>query len=276
MARIQILSDLHLESPKAYDSFQIIPKAPYLALLGDIGQIVPHREECLDFLERQLQQIQAVLFVPGKHEAYGSTWNGALSVLEAFEHDVAQRRERDKLGQFVLLSRGVFNIPSDDGSSVTILGCSLFSSVPLSTATAMAVELGLADFFRTTGWTARTHNEAHERDFAWPNEQVNTIEQTASNTRIAIFTHWSPTRDPRGSGPRHSNSAKSAGFATDLSDHVCFNSKNVRFWAFGHTHFNCDLLAERKAAATLKLVTNQRGYYFSQAPGFDGEKVFVV
>lgn len=39
MASFQILSDLHLEAPKAYDLFDIVPKAPYLALLGDIGNV---------------------------------------------------------------------------------------------------------------------------------------------------------------------------------------------------------------------------------------------
>lgn len=34
---VQVLSDLHLEAKKAYDICEIAPKAPYLALLGDIG-----------------------------------------------------------------------------------------------------------------------------------------------------------------------------------------------------------------------------------------------
>jgi len=43
---VQIVSDLHLETPKAYDIFEIEPKAPVLALLGDIGNIVLHKEDC--------------------------------------------------------------------------------------------------------------------------------------------------------------------------------------------------------------------------------------
>ncbi|KAK1639295.1 hypothetical protein BDP81DRAFT_345662 [Colletotrichum phormii] len=66
---IQIVSDLHLESPKAYDIFEIVPQAPYLGLLGDIGNVVAHKEECLAFLT-QLRQFRAILFVPGNHEAY--------------------------------------------------------------------------------------------------------------------------------------------------------------------------------------------------------------
>jgi predicted phosphodiesterase len=99
---IQILSDLHLEAPKAYDVFKIIPKAPYLALLGDIGKIVPHKDDCLAFLKEQLRQFRAVFFVPGNHEGYHSTWPETLSILCAFEEDV---RKDSSLGEFVLLDR---------------------------------------------------------------------------------------------------------------------------------------------------------------------------
>jgi hypothetical protein len=37
MLPIQLLSDLHLEAPKGYDVFEVVPSAPYLALIGDIG-----------------------------------------------------------------------------------------------------------------------------------------------------------------------------------------------------------------------------------------------
>ena len=51
---LQVISDLHLESPKAYDIFSIIPHAPHLALLGDIGNITPHKADFLAFLTHQL------------------------------------------------------------------------------------------------------------------------------------------------------------------------------------------------------------------------------
>jgi hypothetical protein len=273
MPKIQIISDLHLESPKAYDVFEIIPKAPYLALLGDIGHIVQHKEECLAFLDRQLREFQAVLFVPGNHETYGSTWEETLGALRQFEHDVAQRRNSDatSLGQFALLERNTFELSSNSDEKVVILGCSLFSHIPPQSE--MAVEMGLQDFFQTTSWSAHAHNEAHRRDLAWLNDQVGHLQQSDGNVKIVVFTHWSPTRDPRGSDPRHSNSPITPGFATDLSDQPCFNSKSVSLWAFGHTHFNCDFLAERRDATPLRFVTNQRGYYFSQAKGFDAERI---
>lgn len=49
---VQIISDLHLEAPKGYDIFDIVPTAPYLALLGDISNVVLHKDDYLAFLTR--------------------------------------------------------------------------------------------------------------------------------------------------------------------------------------------------------------------------------
>lgn len=270
MVAIQILSDLHLESPKGYDMFEIVPKAPYLALLGDIGNIVPHTEECLAFLTHQLRQFRVVLFVPGNHEAHGSTWTETLDILKQFEHDVEANEELE-LGQFVLLDRGIVTLPAttDDEESkpIVILGCSLFSHIPPDRE--MKVEMGLQDFYQTTSWSARAHTEAHARDLAWLNEQV----QLHHGAKVVIFTHWSPSTDPRSMDPRFVDSPITPGFSTDLSDQTCFASGNVTLWAFGHTHYNCDFTMDRKDAGPLRLMTNQRGYYFSQAHGFDEERI---
>lgn len=273
MTSIQVLSDLHLETPKAYDIFNIVPKAGYLALLGDIGEIVPHQEECLAFLRRQLQQFKAVLLVPGNHEAFGSSWSETVAILRQFEEDVKQQRIDGKetgFGEFALLDRGIFEMPTNNDDKITILGCSLFSHVPPQRA--MNVEMGLHDFFQTTDWDIGKHNEAHARDLAWLNEQVERL-QAEDDAKIVIFTHWSPLTDPRSADPRHANSAISSAFSTDLSDQLCFTSERVVLWAFGHTHYNCDFEVERKEGKPLRLMTNQRGYYFAQAEGFDGKKV---
>ena len=52
MVEFQILSDLHLENPSAYDVFGISPHAPYLALLGDIS--VVEDAGFFTFIETQL------------------------------------------------------------------------------------------------------------------------------------------------------------------------------------------------------------------------------
>ena len=264
---VQILSDLHLEAPKAYDVFNILPKASYLALLGDIGNVASHKEDFLAFLTRQLNQFRAVLFIPGNHEAYHSNWSETLSILLAFERDV---RNNASLGNFILLDRGVYRMPE---TNVVILGCSLFSSI--STENAMAVSLGLNDFFVINDWDVDSHNEAHKRDIAWLNTQVAGLEQ--SDVRIMIFTHWSPSRDARAVDPRHATSSITSAVSTDLSMEKCFQSEKVKLWAFGHTHYNCDFTIERKeGAGSIRLLVNQRGYYFAQADGYDGVKTVDI
>ncbi|KAG7288779.1 hypothetical protein NEMBOFW57_005137 [Staphylotrichum longicolle] len=269
MATIQILSDLHLEVSKHYDVFEINPKAPYLALLGDIGNVARHKQECLDFLTGQLRQFKAVLFVAGNHEAYHSSWPETLAILTAFQDDVRSRKD-PSLGEFVLLDRAVFRVPD---SNVVILGCSLFSHVPPESETAVGFRLN--DFSQTSGWDVAAHNEAHRRDLAWLNEQVADLE--GSGADIVILSHWSPTRVARSADPRHAGSPITSAFATDLSGERCFRSGRVRVWAFGHTHYSCDFFLQRKGGAgPLRIVANQRGYYFSQSEGFDAEKTVDV
>ena len=140
---IQILSDLHLEVGKAYDIFEIEPKAPHLAVLGDIGTVVVHKEDFLGFLTRQLRQFQTVMFVPGNHEAYHSSWSETLDILHAFERETNAPNKDTSLGKFVLLDRVVFRLPD---SNTVILGCSLFSYVPPESQ--MAVKMGLNDFYQ--------------------------------------------------------------------------------------------------------------------------------
>lgn len=69
---------------------------------------------------------------------------------------------------------------------------------------------------------------------------------------------------------RHKDSNISSGFMTDLSGERCWQRDNVKLWAFGHTHFNCDFIETETGK---RVVTNQRGYYFAQAAGFDSEKI---
>ncbi|KAL0939188.1 ser thr protein phosphatase [Colletotrichum truncatum] len=262
---VQVVSDLHLEATKAYDYFEIVPKAPTLALLGDIGSIHAHEAEFLGFLTRQLTAFRTVLFVPGNHEAYRSSWPQVLASLRKLED---QSRNDPSLGEFLLMDRTLFRVPD---SNTVVLGCSLFSYVPPESH--HDVSMGLNDFFFINDWDVDAHNEAHLRDVAWLNEQVAELEQTDNN--IMIFTHWSPSKDVRAADPKHAGSLIASGFSTDLSQEVCFKSKKVAVWAFGHTHFNCDFTVSREDALPLRLLANQRGY-FAEAGGFDAEKVVAV
>lgn len=182
----QIISDLHLESPPSYTTFAIPRKAPYLALLGDIGNLLPHKTEYLAFLTTQLHSFRAVLFVPGSHDSYHATWAETLLVLRTFESEIRQKRKsatatpnENALGEFILLDRGTFR-PLDDPIAI-ILGCSLFTHIPPSSKTDVAQ--ATHDFHAglgTQNWTVEAHNAAHARDPNWLNARV---------TEVVILTH---------------------------------------------------------------------------------------
>ena len=48
----------------------------------------------------------------------------------------------------------------------------------------------------------------------------------------------------------------------------------MRVWAFGHTHFNCDLVETGTGAGKKRVLANQRGYAGrAEAVGFEVGKV---
>src|SRR5690242_18460127 len=72
MVKIQVLSDLHLESPSAYDIFEVEPAAEYLALAGDTGRVKD--AGLIAFLRKHLAKFKIIFFVIGNHEPYLSSW----------------------------------------------------------------------------------------------------------------------------------------------------------------------------------------------------------
>jgi predicted MPP superfamily phosphohydrolase len=262
MSKIQILSDLHLETPKSsYGIFEITPSAPYLTLLGDIG-CVKDPEHFL-FLERQLCAFEIVFLLLGNHEPYDSDWTNAKQKLQEFEQEINAKNAEKNLGTFVFLDQTRYDLEP----KTIILGCTLFSNILPSRMN--DVSFGLNDFYRIQDWTVEQHNEAHASDLAWLNSQVSSITKTEQERRIIILTHHNPSITLQAVDPAHAQSKISSGFATDLSNELCWTSTKVIAWAFGHTHFNCDFV---EAGSGKRVVTDQRGYYFQQAAGFDGRK----
>lgn len=265
---IQILSDLHLESPKAYDFYDITPTAPHLALLGDIGCVC--EPSYFTFLGKQLKQFRIVFHVTGNHEPYGSNWATVIEQLRAFQDKNRRQRAADShLGEYVFLDRDEYHLPEHN---VTILGCTLFSHVP--EASLEDVSFGLNDFFRIDSWTVEQHVSAHERDLAWLNSRVSALAQENPERKIVVFTHHSPTVDDRTVDPRTTGNKISPGFSTDLREEICWAGTKVALWAFGHTHYNFAHWEDETSG--IIVLSNQRGYYFSQAPGFAARRVVKI
>ncbi len=67
MARSHKLTDLHIEFPRA-EKLKIPKKAPYLALIGDIGVLYKAKKEAYrQFLLDQAEIFDKVLVILGNH-----------------------------------------------------------------------------------------------------------------------------------------------------------------------------------------------------------------
>lgn len=207
---IQIMSDLHLETPRflpMYNTFTITPHAPHLALLGDIGNA--HDPRLYAFLETQLRQFEIVFYVLGNHEPYQLDYDDHSTALRAYgddddplpEQEQEQRQEQQGYEDAVRAMRRFEDAVEEerrgeiarDGSGkastgrfvfmdrrrfdisdkVTILGCTLFSHItPEQHPTA---SLFVSDFSSIPSWTVDAHNACHARDVAWLNDQVRAL-----------------------------------------------------------------------------------------------------
>ena len=250
--RFQIMSDLHLETPliqPSYQKFDANVNAEYLCLLGDIGLVKD--PGLFWFLENLLRCYHSlkIFYVLGNHEAYHTSLENAHAIMRNFEGKMSRKYGR----RFFVMNRTRHDIDPD----ITVLGCTLWSHI--TDDQTREVWKTLTDF-KDNGIRDRDvngHREDHQEDLDWLNKEVSRIEEEEPDRQIIILTHHSPTIDQRINNPEHKNSKVRSGFVTDLSQEMCWKSKNVRCWAFGHTHYSGSYHED----GTNKLVySNQRGY----------------
>lgn len=250
--QLQIISDLHLETPLISPSYASLDLAILadICLLGDIGLVKD--DGLFAFLRSTLGRYKGhrVFYVIGNHEAYQMSYGLAVEKLRDFENEA----KADFGGRFILLNRDRFDI----NSSTTILGCTLWSEI--SAEQANEARLRLTDFNEMRGiqgWSLEDHLAHHRRDLEWLNAQVQELEEEEPHRQVVILTHHSPTMDARATDPRHRESSLSTCFATDLTTEPCWTSSMVNLWAFGHTHYSCTFRDE----GTSKLIAaKQKGY----------------
>ncbi|KAI0478729.1 Metallo-dependent phosphatase-like protein [Xylariaceae sp. FL0804] len=247
-ARVQILSDLHLEIGQHYGDYTFPVRAPLLLLGGDVGRLSDY-DGYLRFLAAQAARYAKVFLVLGNHEFYGLDYEAGIREARQL------CREPSLAGRVVLLHRARWDDPDSD---LTVVGCTLWSAIPERAAAAVAEALN--DFRMIHGgWTVEKHNAAHEQEVAWLREQVAEVAAGwRRGRRLLVATHHAPCVEGT-ARPEHVRTALNAAFATDLLDdrEGGWWEGKVAVWAFGHTHYSTDLVRNG-----VRVVANQRGYYF--------------
>lgn len=230
---MQLLSDIHLEFSRKGKGFKFPTTAPYLCLLGDIGD--PGSKVYSNFIHAQAKRFEQVFILKGNHSCYGRTLEEADALISqvcaAFPD------------QLKYLNQTAIDLNKD----YVILGCTLWSHVLDSQQ--LPVKSMLADHKHIKGWSVELNNEVHASEAAWLKAEIANVE-AADKLAIAL-THHAPSFNGT-CAPEHKNSPLSSAFCTDL-EHMC--KLPVVLWMLGHTHYSSD----RYINGT-RLCSNQVGY----------------
>ena len=287
---MQVMSDLHLEIGRAYQTYDIVPCAPYLLLAGDVGRLQDYDLYC-EFLQRQCARFKKVCLVLGNLEFYG------LSRAEGLVLANNLQAEPGLCHGLKILNRTRFDLTP----RITILGCTLQPYLPSQARDTLQQKV--SDFKRIARWTVSDHNSEHRNDVRWvsmtSSERCNLfclqvqlsacpcltsprsyrdmvadriilqlkaeIERLGTeNSRrlIVIVTHHAPTLKPTSR-----SSQKQGLWSPDLTRDLLLGEaktwlgiEKVRYWCFGHTHWNM----HKRVVARLEMVSNQRGHIQSR------------
>ncbi|SPO04278.1 related to Ser/Thr protein phosphatase superfamily [Cephalotrichum gorgonifer] len=240
--QFQILSDLHLELGQQYSTYTFPATAPNLILAGDIG-LLTHYDAYLSFLHKQTSRYERVFLVLGNHEYYGLDHATALSTAQKLE---GESRLKGKLS---LLQQTRVDLPG----AVTVLGCTLWSSVPEEAKDVVGRKVN--DFSRIEDWTVDSHNKAHKSDLTWLMAELDDILLDDSERSVLVVTHHAPSVQET-SRPEHLGNPWTSAFATDiLSNEEDEAWGLVKYWVYGHTHFSTEF-----EKCGIRVFSNQRGY----------------
>eukprot|EP00947_MAST-08B_sp_MAST-8B-sp1_P003118 g3118.t1 len=238
----------------------------------------------------------------------GATSTAAAASFQPVTKEEADATLRQLCGIF----RNVHMLSSEDGAmdinGVLILGTTLWSAVPgarnrdaparrsvegflndyqlIYTAAESAVAgigscSGARDGGGGGGGGGRRRIDAEVSSNRWFRSEVAWIRESIEAGRgrhgyetVVVLTHHAPslegTSDPvHGRPPPHGHNLQGHGFASDLD---FLFGQDIRVWAFGHTHYNCDFVRNGT-----RVVSNQKGYgwHFDKVR-YDPAKVIEV
>jgi len=259
----QVLSDLNLDYESQYLAFHVPVAAPFLILAGNIGRLIDY-ELYLWFLVRRCGLHEKVFLVLGPLEFHGISWMDGLQLAHKME------REPSLKGKLEILYETGSDVP---GTNITLLGCTLWSNIPDSDASAVLRKM--PEFNRDTGiemWDIVKHNSEHKRDLRWLLDAVNSPNASPSGAlaltcsgaskderQIVVVTSFAPDL-PGCLNSWHVDAPWASAYGTNLLHGPHF--RNVKMWISGMTGRTCEF----KRGDT-RLVSNQRGREGEHATG---------
>ncbi|WP_118975837.1 metallophosphoesterase [Taibaiella koreensis] len=249
---IQYCSDLHLEFPENENWLKehpIIPAGEVLVLAGDIVPFV-QMEQYGWFFDKLSQQYEAVYWLPGNHEYYGSY----------IDERSGSFKEAIRANVWLLNNEAVQH------GNMTLICSTLWSFI--SPATEWDIAKGMVDYR-----CIRKHGERfrpiHTFRLHKTCRQFITQAVTAAKGPICVATHHVPTFMHYPAAYRHS--LLNEAFATELFPFI--EQSHIAAWLYGHHHHNTPAFTIGETT----MLTNQLGYVRAgEQNGFDPHAALAI
>lgn len=233
--KLQIASDIHRE----FGHNPGIPDAggDVLVLAGDIGYA---DETTVEWIRTDLaKRFEAILYVPGNHEFYGTELREADAYMEKMQ----------EYGGYEWMNNRVVEVGGQ-----RFVGTPLWANFCNDQVSMMQAGRGINDFTRIFHSPGRMspwkmldlHNEAK----AFLEKEVRPGD--------VVITHWPPTLEA--AHPAFPLDGIAKYFSADIPQVIA--ATNPALWVCGHTHHNINLLL-----GETRLLSNQGGYPNEEGAG---------
>ena len=261
---IQYTSDIHLEFwKKGFPVIEPVEKDnSYLVLAGDIGY--PHQVNYKQFIEHHSKFFKHIIIVAGNHEYYSS--KNKQYTIDDIEEKIKSICEEFKNVTF--LQKSFIEI-----ENTVFIGCTLWSEIKNFSIAERCMNdysnIYIKNLNQNRDRTRTKFNEhtfgckkiriKKRRDILYPEHIFDTykthcswlFEQISNMSLkdVVVITHHAPSLNLLNEINMYSGF-----YASDL-DQKIINNPNIKFWIFGHTHFNIE-----KTIGNTKCVSNCKGY----------------
>lgn len=263
--KLQYISDLHLEHHDKYNegnivpSMFLIPKAPYLALCGDIGN--PDLTAYKDFLAWCSKSYKVVFLVAGNHEFY--------NYRSSKKSDMSTRIEklRSICSQFknvVFLNRDSYSFPE---YNLRILGCTLWSDTSMGNEEKIMSYMNDARNILLEGdvpLLPSKMTELHHADKEWLRKEIEKAKMI--NESVLVFTHYLPSY--KLIHEKYQEYSMNMCFASDCEELI---REPVKAWICGHSHTGVKLVLNG-----VNCLMNPYGYPGEKVETRNREEVLVL
>ena len=234
----QIVSDLHLEFMEEIQfSDLLIPSAPYLALVGDIGY--PSHNNYRNFISYCSKHYDKVFVITGNHEYYDK--NLTMVEVDALVNDICSQFEN------VYFLNNTEHILDNN---TVVLGTTLWSYIPRRDEE--LISRCINDYVKIDTddgkLTPRMSSRLHVQNLEWLTRMFNTY----NDKTIVVLTHHGPSKNAI--APQFEGSPINPAFVNNL-DYLFEKYTNIRLWMFGHTHASLEF-----KVGMCSFYANSRGY----------------